>query len=62
MRSPTALQKHRLTQALFNLYPGDFAAGDRGLAACRRGRQELDRLNRAGAHLTPRRPVSNACI
>jgi hydroxypyruvate isomerase len=29
----TALQKNRLTQALFNLYPGDFAGGDRGLAA-----------------------------
>ncbi len=28
-----ALQKNRLTQALFNLYPGDFAAGERGLAA-----------------------------
>jgi hydroxypyruvate isomerase len=29
----TALQKNRLTQALFNFYPGDFAGGDRGLAA-----------------------------
>ena len=28
-----ALRKNRLTQALFNFYPGDFAGGDRGLAA-----------------------------
>jgi hydroxypyruvate isomerase len=27
------LQRHELTQALFNLPPGDFAGGDRGLAA-----------------------------
>jgi hydroxypyruvate isomerase len=27
------LQRHGLTQALFNLPPGDFAAGERGLAA-----------------------------
>src|SRR5271168_3572373 len=29
----TALQKNKLTQALFNFYPGDFSGGDRGLAA-----------------------------
>jgi 2-dehydrotetronate isomerase len=29
----TALQKNRLTQALFNLSAGNFAGGDRGLAA-----------------------------
>jgi hydroxypyruvate isomerase len=28
-----ALRKHGLTQALFNLPPGDFAAGERGIAA-----------------------------
>lgn len=28
-----ALQRHQLTQALFNMTPGDWAAGDRGLAA-----------------------------
>ena len=27
------LEKHRLTQALFNMPPGDWAAGERGLAA-----------------------------
>jgi len=27
------LQRHRLTQALFNMPPGDWAAGERGLAA-----------------------------
>jgi hydroxypyruvate isomerase len=27
------LQRHKLTQALFNMPPGDWAAGDRGLAA-----------------------------
>lgn len=27
------LERHRLTQALFNMPPGDWAAGDRGLAA-----------------------------
>ncbi len=29
----TALQKNKLTQALFNFHPGDFSGGDRGLAA-----------------------------
>jgi hydroxypyruvate isomerase len=37
----TALQKHRLTQALFNFYPGDFAGGDRGLAALPAREKEL---------------------
>src|SRR5579883_3067679 len=27
------LQRHRLTQALFNLYPGNWQTGERGLAA-----------------------------
>lgn len=35
------LQKHGLTQALFNLPPGDFAAGDRGLAALPERAQEF---------------------
>jgi hydroxypyruvate isomerase len=33
------LRRHRLTQALFNLPPGDWAAGERGMAALP-GRQE----------------------
>ena len=37
----TALQKNRLTQALFNLYPGNFSGGDRGLAALPAREQEL---------------------
>ena len=37
-----ALQKNRLTQALFNFYPGDFAGGDRGLAALPAREKELN--------------------
>lgn len=33
-----ALQKNNLTQALFNLFPGDWEAGERGLA-CLPGRE-----------------------
>lgn len=33
------LQEHKLTQALFNLPPGDWAAGERGIA-CLPGREE----------------------
>jgi hydroxypyruvate isomerase len=36
------LQRHKLTQALFNFYPGDFAAGERGLAALAGREVELD--------------------
>jgi 2-dehydrotetronate isomerase len=36
------LDRHKLTQALFNIYPGDFAAGERGLAALPGRETELD--------------------
>ncbi len=42
------LQKHRLTQALFNLPPGDWAAGERGMAAIA-GREEEFRASVAKA-------------
>jgi hydroxypyruvate isomerase len=37
------LDRHKLTQALFNIYPGDFAAGERGLAALPGREAELDK-------------------
>jgi 2-dehydrotetronate isomerase len=37
------LRKHGLTQALFNLPPGDWQAGDRGLAALEGREAEFDR-------------------
>lgn len=37
------LEEHRLTQALFNMPPGDFAAGERGLAALPERFDELKR-------------------
>jgi 2-dehydrotetronate isomerase len=36
------LERHQLTQALFNIYPGDFAAGERGLAALPGRETELE--------------------
>ncbi|MCZ8098119.1 MAG: 2-oxo-tetronate isomerase [Alsobacter sp.] len=42
------LQKHGLTQALFNLPPGDFSAGERGIAAIA-GREEEFRASVARA-------------
>ncbi len=36
------LHRNRLTPALFNLPPGDWAAGERGLAALARRKAELD--------------------
>lgn len=36
------LQRHGLTQALFNIYPGDFAAGERGMAALPGREADLD--------------------
>ena len=55
------LQRNGLTQALFNLPPGDWAAGERGLAALP---DRFDDLRRAS---TPRcamrrRPASSGCI
>src|ERR1700722_16252237 len=36
------LERHRLTQALFNFYPGNLAAGERGLAALSGREADLD--------------------
>ncbi len=36
------LQRHKLKQALFNFYPGDFAGGERGLAALAGREADLD--------------------
>ena len=54
-----ALARHKLKQVLFNLSPGDFAAGDRGLAAFPERRAEFrasveSALNYARATGTPR--------
>ena len=51
------LRRNGLTQALFNLPPGDWAAGERGLAALPDRFDELKR-RRDRRCATPRRPAS----
>ena len=54
------LERNRLTQALFNLPPGRWDEGERGLAALPHGSRNSSPASRARS-TTSRRPRSNAC-
>lgn len=57
----TRLQAHGLTQALFNAPPGDWAAGERGIAALP-GREDEFRRGLDRALGMPRRWATAACM